>query len=461
MHKPWFNKKCLEKRKAFIKAKRKARNNSCLHTIEDRKKTNKEYKKCVKTELRKYQCAFVKSLRKLKSSDPRKYWNILKSKTDFNNKRTDKPSCSTFLKHFSNLQDNSRIPTVNREDDESGSPDSVSDCSPLNVAFTIEEVQKCISKLQNNKACGSDKIINEFLKTSAPKLFNVFTLLFNLILKTGIVPSIWTVGVIKPIFKQKGSTADPNNYRGITILSCFGKLFTSVLNERLKDFISVNNLLGNEQAGFRSGFSTVDHIFTLYGMIDILLGKKARLHCAFLDYEKAFDKVDRAFLWEKLLSFGIQGKILNVVKNLYSNAKSCVMTESNCSDYFQTSTGVRQGENLSPLLFALFLADLKGCLADAMAGLHSLTKESLKVGMSECEVNIMFKLFILLYADDTVICSETPENLQKGLDYMYEYCNVWKLKLNPKKCKMVIFSRGKVRKKNKFYNWFGICRDNG
>ena len=64
-------------------------------------------------------------------------------------------------------------------------------------------------------------------------------------------------------------------------------------------------------------FSTVDYNVTLYGMIDILLAKRSRLNCAFLDYEKAFDKDDRAFLREKLLSFGIQGKLLDVVKQKF------------------------------------------------------------------------------------------------------------------------------------------------
>ena len=130
-------------------------------------------------------------------------------------------------------------------------------------------------------------------------MIQVYTSLFNIILNTGIIPNDWGVGIIKPIYKKKGSSEDPNNYRGITILSCFSKLFTSVLNERLKAYLENKNLLGNEQTGFRNGYSTLDNLFTLYGMIDILLFKKKRLHCAFLDLEKAFDKINRTLLWEK------------------------------------------------------------------------------------------------------------------------------------------------------------------
>ena len=96
-----------------------------------------------------------------------------------------------------------------------------------------------------------------------------FVKLFNLVLLTGIIPSAWCIGIIKPIFKNKGSPEDPNNYRGITILSCFGKLFTSILNNRIKGYIENFKILGSEQAGFRHNHSTADHLFTLYGIIDI------------------------------------------------------------------------------------------------------------------------------------------------------------------------------------------------
>ena len=76
---------------------------------------------------------------------------------------------------------------------------------------------------------------------------------FNLILDTGIVPDSWTVGLIVPIFKNKGDINDPDNYRGITLLSCIGKLFTMLINSRLQSYVDENPLLGEEQAGFKRG----------------------------------------------------------------------------------------------------------------------------------------------------------------------------------------------------------------
>ena len=93
--------------------------------------------------------------------------------------------------------------------------------------------------------------------------------LFNKVLDTGDVPSDWLRGIIVPIYKNKGDRKDPVNYRGITLLSCVGKMFTSILNNRLACFIKYNNILSENQTGFRKGYSTVDHCFLLSSLINI------------------------------------------------------------------------------------------------------------------------------------------------------------------------------------------------
>ena len=136
---------------------------------------------------------------------------------------------------------------------------------------------------------------------------------------------------------------------------------------------------------------------------------------------------------------------------MYENAKSCVMVNNDISEFFVTYTGVRQGENLSPLLFALFLNDLKEELSKNMNRLVTITEAAEKVGFDDDFV--FCKLFLLLYADDTIIYSETVDGLQKGLSRIKEYCERWKLKLNTSKCKVVVFSHEKIRKKNIFIYW--------
>ena len=187
-----------------------------------------------------------------------------------------------------------------------------------------DETNNDLKKLKLNKAAGIDNVINEFIISSQHITADLITKFFNVILNTGTVPSEWTIGIICPIFKNKGSPLDPGNYRGITILSCLGKLFTSIINDRLSDYLEKFGILGEEQAGFRHGYSTLDHIFNLKSIIDIYLSKRKKLFCAFVDYAKAFDTVNRSHLWKKLIQIGINGKVLKIIINMYNNAKSCV-----------------------------------------------------------------------------------------------------------------------------------------
>ena len=274
---------------------------------------------------------------------------------------------------------------------------------------------------------------------------HIFTKLFNLILLSKKTPDEWSIGMIKPVFKNKGSFDEPGNYRGITLLSCFGKLFTSILNERLIQLLDSSSYIGPERAGFRAGFSTTDHIFTLHCIIDFFLAKKKRLYCLFLDYKKAFDLVNRASLWNKLIGAGLHGRILDLIKDMYGKAKSCVKLGNFCSDYFHCFTGVRQGENLSPLLFALYLNDLQTYISENMDGLSTLRQEAREMSLDADDENTLYKMFVLLYADDTVICAESADGIQKALDSMAQYCDKWSLKVNVSKTKIMVFSRGKIR----------------
>ena len=174
----------------------------------------------------------------------------------------------------------------------------------------------------------------------------IYVKLFNIILGTGILPESWLIGVIKPIYKCKGDPKNAENYRPITILSCFDKIFTSIHNSRLHQFIEANNILVENQAGFRAGYSTTDYIFVLNALTEILKTKKMKLFCSFIDFSKAFDSVWRVGLWRKLISKNINGKKFNVIYNMYTGITSCVSYNGDRSTYFPCLRGVRQGENL-------------------------------------------------------------------------------------------------------------------
>ena len=163
--------------------------------------------------------------------------------------------------------------------------------------------------------------------------------LFSNILNTGFIPDDWLKGIVKPIFKNKGDRLKPENYLPITILSCIGKLFTSVLNLRLTTFLDTHDILNENQAGFRKEYSTVDHIHVLNTLIETLKNQKKKLFCAFIDFSQAFDNVWRIELWRKLLGSTVQGKFLRIIYNMYSGIKSCVSVNNECSGYYFSNLG--------------------------------------------------------------------------------------------------------------------------
>ena len=273
-----------------------------------------------------------------------------------------------------------------------------------------------------------------YIKTTSHKLLPLYVNLFNLIMDTGILPIKWSLGTIIPIYKNKGDPQAPENFRPITLLSCVSKLFTSVLNNRLNKFLEDNNILIENQAGFRKSYSTLDHIFTLNSIVEILRlrQQKKKLFCLFIDFSQAFDSVWRVGLWQKLLENNINGNFFNIVKNMYSNIKSCISLNGEKSPFFGCNCGVRQGENLSPVLFSLFLNDLEAFLVNR-------GNSGIDLPHTENEAELFLKILILLYADETVLLAEDPIKLQNSLNDFVQYCDTWNLNINISKTKVLIF----------------------
>ena len=440
----WFNSECEKKRKTFFDAKNELRK---AKTPEEKKplrekmeQVGREYKTFISTHQKEYTRDLHKNLRELHRHHPKEYWNILKS-SDSPKNSEPKVSMADFENHFKNLNEGSPGDTPAHFFDPSNI--DISNAQEFNMDFTVDEVLANIKSLKNNKSEGLDYVKNEYIKNCPPSVVELIVKLFNLILKTGHVPQDWGIGLIVPIFKKKGSQSDPNNYRGITLLSCIGKLFTLCINVRLNKFASDNDIIGEEQAAFREGYSTMDHAFVLNELINLYLHRKTKLYCCFIDYAKAFDKINRSALWGKVIKNGINGKLLRVIYNMYESAKSCVKQHTMISGLFSCNMGVRQGENLSPLLFALFLNDFEKSLSEKYNGLPTLRQLSGILGDDDME--FLINMYTLLYADDTLVLAESPEQLQLALNEVGNYCEHWGLSINQTKTKVVIFSRGKVK----------------
>ena len=225
---------------------------------------------------------------------------------------------------------------------------------------------------------------------------------------------------------KKGSSTNPTNFRGITLLSTLGKLFTRIINYRYNDWAESYRIYVESQYGFRSGRGTTDCLFILHNAINNFIDSGKELYTLFVDFSKAFDRVVYDNLWYKLLKLGVNGKIFDIVKSMYTNLKTRVFSNGIKSEPFTNSLGVRQGECLSPFLFSMYLNDLEYELSIPNAGI---------------DIGYM-KLMLLMYADDVVIFANSAESLQAEIDRLYIYCMKWKLSINVEKTKVCVFRKG-------------------
>ena len=256
------------------------------------------------------------------------------------------------------------------------------------------ELSNVILKLKNNKSCGIDGIPNEILKHEGicPLLLTFLNMCFT----HNLMPSLWTQAIIKPIPKSssKGPCV-PLNYRGISLLSCVSKILSGILNNRLCMYYDAHEILADEQNGFRKKRSCEEHVFSLTSIIRNRKGNGRSTFVAFIDLEKAFDRVDRTLLLYRLLLHNIDGRIYNTIKKMYSNTKSCIQLNNLFTDWFDVYSGVRQGDNLSPTLF--------GYLINSLASHIKSLGRGIKLGNDV--------ISILLYADDMVLIADNETDL--------------------------------------------------
>ena len=201
------------------------------------------------------------------------------------------------------------------------------------------------------------------------------------------------------------------------------KCYSALLNNRITNYCEMLDIFVEEQNGFRKSRSCQDHVFSLTSVIQNQLSAKKTVFAAFIDLEKAFDWVDRDLLLYRLLQYNIDGRMYMAIKSLLSQTESCIRLNGMCSEWFNVNNGVRQGDNVSPTLFSLYI--------------NELAKEinSLNLGVKHGNVN----LSILLYADDMVLVAEKEDDLQHMLNKMHEWCCKWRLKVNESKSNIVHF----------------------
>lgn len=218
-----------------------------------------------------------------------------------------------------------------------------------------EEVEAAVKSLQKGKSAGADNIPAELIQAGGEAMIDALTHICNKIWQTGEWPTSWTQSLIITIPK-KGNLQKCQNYRTISLISHPSKVMLRVLLNRLKP--EAENIIAEEQAGFRAGRSTTEQIFNLRILCEKHLQHQQDLYHVFIDFKKAFDRVWHSALWATMRKYNINANLIKVIEHLYDHATSAVLLNGNTGEWFRTTVGVRQGCLLSPTLFNIFLERL-------------------------------------------------------------------------------------------------------
>ena len=295
------------------------------------------------------------------------------------------------------------------------------------IIFNENEILKIVRALNINKAHGYDDISIRMIKICDKSLLKPLIILFENSTKSSCYPDIWKRSNIIPVHKKNDKQL-VNNYRPISLLPIFGKIFEKIIFNKIYNFLLEENLLNPSQSGFRPADSCINQLLAITHEIFEAFDCNPTLEVrsVFLDISKAFDKVWHEGLLYKLKSMGISGELYNLLENYLSGRFQRVILNGKTSSWQPVLAGVPQGSILGPLLFLVYINDLPDEL-----------KSNAK-----------------LFADDTSLFTivkdknESTNILNDDLQLISRWAYKWKMLFNPdpkKPAQEVVFSRKKQK----------------
>ena len=400
--KTWFNDECSKLRKASRKHARLLSttpfDKEKLHAYRVAK--NRYKRACRKAE-KESRDNLKQKLFEIGLNDPKRFWNIVKQMNNWGKGDTEKKEVippTTWKTYFEKLLNTPVCEASNKGISPTFNP-------LLDGLITVKELRDALKKMKNGKAPGPDGILIEYLKAFGETFEEILLKIVRQIFARQEYPDEWNSNYLKPLFK-KGETDDPGNYRGLAVGSALAKFFSLILLNRLMNFINDKSLISNNQIGFMNGYWTADHVFLLQTIIEKIVKKgKKKLYSAFIDFSKAYDTVDRNKLFSRLEDLGINGIFLNNLKAMYAKTSYKIKLSNGFIDPILSNLGLKQGCPLSPILFNIYIDDIKD-IFDPSCDPVRLHDED---------------IYHFLYADDLVILSNSVSGLQRSLDKLASY----------------------------------------
>jgi len=285
------------------------------------------------------------------------------------------------------------------------------------------EILEAIREMKHRKAQGSDEIPAEFLKAMGPKATKQLIELCKNIYKTGDWPKDFCETTLIPIPKKNNAT-DCKDFRTISLISHASKIVLRILTKRLEG--KANGYISNTQFGFRKGVGTREAIAALRLICERKIDLNQDIHICFIDFEKAFDKVNWRLLLDTLQYIGIDWRERRMIRNLYLNQEAVVRINNKNSKPATIGQGVRQGCLLSPLLFLIYIQRM---MNEAMED----NTDGINIGG-----NIISDI---RFADDQAMIADTEEGLQRIIDKLDTTAERYNMKINIAKTKIMCISK--------------------
>lgn len=286
--------------------------------------------------------------------------------------------------------------------------------------ITLEELQEAIASSKNKKSPGSDGINIELIKYAPDTMKRRILDFINVCWQSYYIPDEWHVGQICPLYK-KGDRNKCENYRGISLLNTCYKLYARIIEKRL--YPITDSMILDVQHGFRKGKSCVDCLFIITQLIEKRREFNLPTYFAFIDYEKAFDRVDRELLWDILFNRGVPPHLIKTIQSLYRNNVIQIKIQDSTKKMAEINQGVRQGCPLSPTLFNIYIDEIT-----------RLWFEKIKHFNID---NVNFTA--LLFADDQVIVSRNENDLQIAIIKLNEVASKYNMIISTDKTKVMAF----------------------